>query len=88
MRGGGSAKTDTDSDEEKTTVTTSVNDVKYNEAMALINEGKLEEAYNIFLELGDYKDAAKQLDNFIYMPIKQTSSKYSSAHDSTSTTQL
>ena len=79
LAGCGSADiANTDSDREN--VTTSVNDVKYNEAMALISEGKLEEAYDIFLELGDFKDAAKQLDNFIYMPIKQISEKVSSAH--------
>ena len=32
--------------------------VKYNDAIALMDAGSLDEAYNIFIELGDYKDAA------------------------------
>lgn len=32
--------------------------VKYNDAIALMDAGSLDEAYNIFNELGDYKDAA------------------------------
>ena len=30
---------------------------KYNDAIALMDAGKLDEAYSIFIELGDYKDA-------------------------------
>ena len=58
---------------------------RYNEAFSLIQEGKLEEAYDVFLELGDFMDSKKQLENFIYMPIKQTSSKHFSTQGSTLT---
>ena len=34
---------------------------KYNEAMALLEQGKLEEAYTIFLTLKDYKDVMEHL---------------------------
>lgn len=43
---------------------------KYNTAVSLIEEGKYEEAYETLAELGDYKDAAKMLEKFRYVPIK------------------
>lgn len=33
---------------------------KYNDAIAMMDAGNLDEAYSIFIELGDYKDAAKK----------------------------
>jgi hypothetical protein len=33
---------------------------KYNEAIALMEAGKLDEAYSAFIELGDYKDASEK----------------------------
>ncbi len=33
---------------------------KYNEAIALVDAGKLDEAYSAFIELGDYKDASEK----------------------------
>jgi hypothetical protein len=40
----------------------------YIEAYKLLEEGDYEEAYELFLLLGDYKDAAKQASYFRYMP--------------------
>ena len=34
---------------------------KYNDAIALMDAGNLDEAYSIFIELGDYKDAADKV---------------------------
>ena len=52
----------------------------YNEAFSLIQQGNLEAAYELFLELGDFMDSKKQLENFIYMPLKQVSTQQSSVH--------
>ena len=46
------------------------NAVKYDEAFALIEQGKYEAAYQMFTELGDYRDAKDQLANFRYVPTK------------------
>ena len=46
------------------------NDVKYDEAFALIKQGDDEAAYQIFEELGDYRDAKEQLSFFRYVPTK------------------
>jgi len=43
---------------------------KYNSALALIGEGKYEEAYQLLKELGDYADAQKELKKFHYVPTK------------------
>jgi antitoxin component YwqK of YwqJK toxin-antitoxin module len=43
---------------------------KYNNAMALINEGKYLEAYEALKALGDYKDAKTQVSYFRYVPTK------------------
>ena len=45
---------------------------KYDDAKALIEEGKYEEAYAILTELGDYKDAKAMLANFYYIPVSGT----------------
>ena len=36
---------------------------KYNDAIALMDAGKLDEAYSAFIELGDYKDASEKADD-------------------------
>lgn len=36
---------------------------KYNDAIALMDAGNIDEAYSIFIELGDYKDAADKVAN-------------------------
>ena len=45
---------------------------KYEKAFSLIEEGKPEEAYELFDELGDYKNAEKELKKFRYVPTKAT----------------
>ena len=42
---------------------------RYDDAKALIEEGKYEEAYAILADLGDYKDAKELLANFYYAPV-------------------
>ena len=44
------------------------NEVKYNNACALIESGDYEAAYAAFKELGDYKDSEKHLERFAYFP--------------------
>ena len=46
----------------------SSNKAKYRKAFDMIEAGKYEEAYALFLELGDYKEAAKEAAYFRYMP--------------------
>ena len=41
---------------------------KYDEAMALIGEGKFTEAYEIFKGLGDYNDSETIVKRFRYVP--------------------
>lgn len=41
---------------------------KYERALELIDDGKCEEAYEILKGLGDYKDSAELLKNFIFIP--------------------
>ena len=45
-----------------------INETKYNQAFALIDEGKYEEAYEVLEALGDYKDAKDHLERFGYFP--------------------
>ena len=47
---------------------TSCNDLDYKNAIKLLDEGKYEEARDIFFALGDYKDSAEYLANFYYVP--------------------
>ena len=42
----------------------------YTKACDLLKEGKLEEAYPLFLALGDYKDSAVHASKFTYLPIE------------------
>lgn len=46
------------------------NAVKYDEAFALIEQGKYEAAYQIFHDLGEFRDAKEQLSFFRYVPTK------------------
>ena len=43
-------------------------EIKYNQACTLVDEGKYEEAYAMFEELGNYKDSQKYLSRFVYFP--------------------
>lgn len=43
---------------------------KYAQAIQLIGECKYQEAYEILVSLGDFKDAAAQLDSFRYVMVK------------------
>ena len=45
---------------------------KYDNAVALIGEGKYEEAYALFEELGDFNNANTELAKFRYVPTKMT----------------
>ena len=47
---------------------TDTKEADYNAALVMIEEGKYENAYAALLALGDYKDAKKRLDRFIYYP--------------------
>lgn len=49
------------------------NAVKYDEAFALIKQGKDEAAYLILEALGDYRDAKEQIGFFRYVPTKSVS---------------
>lgn len=44
---------------------------KYNDAVALMDAGNLDEAYSIFQELGDYKDSAKKARNIRVIEIQE-----------------
>ena len=48
----------------------SCDSTKYNNALALIENGEYAAAYEILDELGDYKDAQQKLGHFIYVPVK------------------
>ena len=43
---------------------------KYNDAIALMDAGKLDEAYSAFIELGDYKDASEKAGDIILQKTK------------------
>lgn len=59
-----------DKNEDTTEETTdSEKSEKYDEALDLIGEGKYEDAYAIFEELGDFKDSEEQLAKFHYIPV-------------------
>ena len=59
-----------DKNEDTTEETTySEKSEKYDEALNLITEGKYEDAYAIFEELGDFKDSEEQLAKFHYIPV-------------------
>ena len=45
---------------------------KYTEACALIESGNFERAYELLIEIGDYKDSAEMVARFRYVPIKST----------------
>lgn len=60
---------------EATVATDDIKAPKYDEAISLLEKKDLEAAYKIFLELGDYKDAANQLKKFVFMPTSQVSLK-------------
>ncbi|MBQ5772940.1 MAG: hypothetical protein IIW07_05540, partial [Clostridia bacterium] len=42
----------------------------YQEAMALLEQGKIEEAYELLLSIGDREDAKKELAHFYTVPVK------------------
>ena len=44
---------------------------RYNEAFTLIDKGDYTAAYEIFSELGNYRDAKEQLSHFQYVPVKR-----------------
>ena len=44
---------------------------KYNDAVALMNAGNLDEAYNLFVELGDYEDAVDKAGNIRLTKVKE-----------------
>ena len=46
------------------------NKKNYNTALELLDEGKYEEAYNILVSLGDYKDAPTLVKRFRYIPVE------------------
>ena len=48
---------------------------KYDNAVALIGEGKYEEAYALFEELGDFNNANAELAKFHYVPTKMTNTE-------------
>lgn len=54
-------------------VTDTVKEEAYKQAIAYLGEAKYEEAYAIFCELGDYKDAEMHLARFHYVVIKGNS---------------
>ncbi|MBQ1262573.1 MAG: hypothetical protein IIY01_06550 [Clostridia bacterium] len=45
----------------------------YQEAMALLEQGKIEEAYELLLSIGDREDAKKELAHFYTVPVKSNS---------------
>ena len=55
----------------------------YAEAMAKIAAGEFEEAYDLLVSLGDYGDAAAQVDRFLWVPV---TGQYSDGEESASVT--
>lgn len=51
----------------------------YSNALSLIDAGKYREAYSIFADLGDFKDAKKQLSHFANVTVK---AEYQSSYNS------
>ena len=70
-------ETEDNEDEEETTeaLVDVEREGKYNRAFELIAAKDYSEAYELFRELGDYKDSATQLGFFRYMPKKATISE-------------
>ena len=58
---------------------------KYDSAIAYLNEGKYEEAYQLFAELGDYSDAKDRLAKFIIVPVNATQTETRDGETNTST---
>ena len=56
-----------------------VKQAAYDQALALVNEGKFAEAYAAFESLGDFKDSKDMLARFRYLP---TSMVYTSVYES------
>ena len=54
--------------EQNSNLVVSAEQEKYERAFTLIAKGKYDEAYAIFLELGDYADSATQLNYFKWLP--------------------
>ena len=54
---------------------------KYKEAQELLDDGDYAEAYEIFKELGDYKDAEEIAGRFRYVPTKVTSEGESGGYE-------
>ncbi len=50
-------------------------------ANSLLKEGKIKEAYDIFLSIKDYKDTGEILDKFVYLPTKITTTDYGFGED-------
>lgn len=46
-------------------------DIKYNNAIDLLNSGKLDQAYDIFYDLGNYKDSSEKLISIRLIKTKQ-----------------
>ena len=59
---------DNPTEDESKDVVDPVKQADYDRALALINEGKLEEAYTIFKNLGNFKNSEDMLARFRYMP--------------------
>ena len=55
----------------------SENSVKYLQAISMIESGKYAEAYEILVQLGNYKDSANYLSNFYYFPTKVITTDFS-----------
>ena len=51
---------------------TDPNEVKYTDALALLEKGDYDGAFSLFTELGDYKDAVKLAARFHYVPTTVT----------------
>jgi hypothetical protein len=78
-----SSKTETTAS--STNATTDANEEKYLKAYDMLEQKNYEAAYALFTQLGDYKDAAKELEYFRYMPISHYVDYISEGDDGTIT---
>ena len=61
------------------------NNTEYAQALTLLQKEKYEEAYELLLSVGDYKDAQDLLAHFYYVPVSISIQHYSAQGDETGT---
>ena len=69
---GGKNPEETVEETSKETTQADPREEKYTKAYELLESGDYEAAYALFVELGDYKDATKEVAFFRYMPVSHS----------------